>query len=326
MSESNTSQNQVVPADRNIVQPVQKTFVPPSEGELITSLRTNNTYTIGQQIGEGNFGIVYGCTDIWRNELAVKVLKPIKTYDAVRAEAEAEFTKLVALRHPNTTYIHDAFEYRDTFYIITERCFCPVSSLFAMPDFHGLTWVMPIARCLLQAVHFLHVNNVVHQDIHPGNVFTTFVRDEMPTEGTAIQFKLADLGVAKLFEEVDGENTRNQSILPPEVVSPTEYGPMDHHIDIYNVGLLLLQLAISKERVFTPEEVLSGTPREIAVTLPPPLNFALSKALRRHVPYRTSDAMKLWRDLNTIMPATPPLLPDPPPSTPEGSDPPCEKP
>lgn len=296
-------------SDQPIVSSVQlpeKQFVPPSPGEVITSLLTHNTYTIGQKIGEGNFGIVYSCTDIWGNELAVKVLKPLGlSYEKIKASAEAEFVKLVALRHPKITYIYDAFEYRDTFYIITERCFCPVSSLFAIQNFNGMAWVMPIARCLLQAVHYLHLNNLAYQDIHSGNVFTAFVKDEMPTDAKAIQFKLADLGVAKLFNEVDAKNTRPQWILPPEILRPQEYGPVDYHIDLYHVALLLLQIAVSKELVFTPDQVLAGRPREMAEGLPSPLNFALGKALRRHVPHRTSGAMELWRDLQPSLTVPP---------------------
>jgi serine/threonine-protein kinase len=291
-----------------------RNYMPPSPGEVITSLMTNNTYTIDDVIGEGNFGVVYSCSDTWNNELAVKVLKPRgKAYDEIRDAAEAEFLKLLALRHPSITYIYDAFEYRDTFYIVTERCLGPVTNLFDLDDFNGLVWVMPIARSLLQAVHFLHINNLVHQDIHSGNVFTTFVNDEMPSDAKAIQFKLADLGVAKLFQEVNAENTRAQWMLPPEVLHPDEFGPVDYRIDIYHVGLLLLQLACSKNLTFTVEEVLAGKPREIAETLPSPLNFALSKALRRHVAYRTSSAMELWRDLTTSLPTTPPELQIPAP-------------
>jgi len=303
------------PGDKLIAAPLpaqfllvaKKTFVPPASGEIITSIRTQNTYTIGSSIGEGNFGMVYSCTDTWNNDLAVKVLKPLGLpYDKIKAAAEAEFVKLVALRHPNITYIYDAFEYRDTFYIVTERCFGPVSGIFNIPNFDGRLWIMPIARCLLQAVHFLHINGMVHQDIHPGNVFATFVKDEMFTNDKAIQFKLADMGVAKLFQEVDGQNTRNNSILPPEFLRPAEFGPMDYRIDLYHVGLLLLQLAHSKEMTFSEQEILAGSPREMAEALPPPLNFALGKALRRHVPARTSGAMELWRDLNASMPTSPP--------------------
>lgn len=297
-----------------------KMAIQPTADEVITSLRTGISYTIGEKIGEGFFGIVYSCQDQWENELAAKVLKPLgKPYETVRASAEAEILKLLALRHPNITYIYDAFECRDTFYIITERCFCPLSQLFALKDFNGFAWLMPIARCLLQAVHYLHVNGVVHQDIHSGNVFTSFAKDEMQTDARTIHFKLADLGVAKLLSEVNAHNTRADWMVPPEVLNSTEFGPTDHRIDIYHVGLLLLQFGLSKQLTFTREEILAGRPREMAALLPPPLNFALEKTLRRHVAFRTSTAMELWRDLRaptqaspTSTLALPPANPPPP--------------
>ncbi|MBI3736190.1 serine/threonine-protein kinase [Candidatus Sumerlaeota bacterium] len=302
------------PGEDHAPEVTPKAYFPPAPGEVITSLLTRNTYTIGQIIGEGHFGVVYSCTDAWDNDLAVKVLKPRgKPYAGIKAAAEAEFGKLVALRHPSITYVYDAFEYRDTFYIVTERCLGPVSGLFALNDFKGSLWIKPIARSLLQAVHFLHINGVVHQDIHSGNVFTTFVKDEMPTDAKAIQFKLADFGVAKVFHEIDAQNTRAEWMLPPEVLRPDEFGPIDSRIDIYHVGLLLLQLALSKDVQFTQAEVLAGKPRELAEALPPPLNFSLAKALRRHVPHRTFSPMELWRDLNTVLPSTPrQLQPGPP--------------
>ncbi len=290
--------NPIVPA--NPLPPAEtKVCVYPLPGETVTSQQTGNTYVIGDRIGEGNFSIVYSCRDTWNNELAAKVLKPHGTYEKVRGSAIAELQKLVMLRHPNITYIYDAFEFRNTFYLIVERCFCPLKNLFGMPKFNGTHWLFPIARCLLQAVDYSHINHFVHQDIHTGNVFTALVKDEMPTEAKAIQFKLADFGVAKLMGEVDAANTRANWLLPPEVLHPKEFGPTDHRIDIYHLGLLLLQLALSKEIQFTLEETLRGKPREMAETLPPPLNFALSKALRRHVASRTNSAKELWRDLQS---------------------------
>jgi len=276
-----------------------KQVVPPSPGEVITSLATGNTFTMGGVIGEGSFGVVYECTDVWNNDLAAKVLKPIGSYDAVRASAEEELAKLRTLRHPFITYVFDAFEFRDTFYIITERCYGPLKGLFGLKDFNGSLWLMPIARCLLQAIHYLHVNKFVHQDIHSGNVFTALVKDEMiPTDRNAVVFKLGDLGVAKLLDELDARNTRAQWMLPPEVLKPEEFGPIDHRVDIYHTGLLFLELAHSKQLRFSAEEIMQGKPREMALTLAAPLNFALEKALRRHVQFRTADTMELWRDLH----------------------------
>ena len=120
-----------------------------------------------------------------------------------------------------------------------------------------------------------------------------------------IECDLGDLGIARLFEELGAANTRAQWMLPPEVLNPSEFGPIDYRLDIYHVGLLLLQIAVSKELRFTREEVLDGKPREMALALAPPYNFALEKALRRHVPFRTASAMELWRDLRSLQADSP---------------------
>jgi eukaryotic-like serine/threonine-protein kinase len=214
--------------------------------------------------------------------------------------------RLLLLRHPYITYAFDAFEFRDTFYIITERCYCPISNLFNLANFDGKVWIIPIARCVLQAVEFLHVNQYAHQDIHPNNVFAAFARNEMNAKDPgAIHFKLGDLGVSKLFAELDAVNTLAEWIRPPEALDPAEFGPLDRRIDIYHIGLLFLQLAHNVELRFSRDEILVGRPREMALELPAPLSFALEKALRRHAAYRTGSAAELWRDLHS-----PPGLPD----------------
>jgi eukaryotic-like serine/threonine-protein kinase len=272
----------------------------PTPGEVITSLLTNCTYAIGEPIGQGSFGIVYACVDDWNNNLAAKVLRPTKPPQEIQAAALAEMNKLVLLRHPQVTYFYDAFEYRNVCYIVTERCASSIADLMTRDWFHGPIWTLPIARSLLQAVQFLHLNEYAHQDIHAGNVFVLEARNELnPQEPTAMQFRLGDLGVAKLFSEIRPENTRAQWMLPPEVLSPSEFGPPDHRVDIYHCGLLLLQLELSKEVRFTKEEILDGRPRQMALELRAPYNFALEKALRRHVSMRTESARELWRDLNS---------------------------
>lgn len=242
---------------------------------------------MGESIGEGSFGLVFACTDGWRNDLAVKVMKPVRSCEEVQAATMAEVQRLLLLRHPHITYVYDAFEYCDTFYIVTERCYCPLTQLFTLDKFDGSVWIMPIARCLLQAVQYLHVSQYAHQDIHLNNVFAALVRDEMSAANPgAINFKLGDLGVSKVFGELDAANTLAEWMRPPEALEPEEYGPLDYRIDIYHLGLLFLQLAHSKELRFTREDILAGRPREMALPLSPPLNFALEKTLRRRIYFR----------------------------------------
>jgi serine/threonine-protein kinase len=292
---------EVAPIPAAPAEPPPRSITHPTPGESITSTLTGQTYVMGEKIGEGSFGVVYACTDGWNNRLAAKILKPRqKTYEEVKASAEGELQKLVLLRHPYITHVFDAFECRDTFYIITERCDFTLADFFPKNWFRGQLWILGVARCILQAVEFVHLNGMVHQDIHPGNVFATLVKDELlPQESGATQFRLGDLGVAKFFGELSPQNTRAKWMLPPEVLDSSQFGPLDSHIDIYHCGLLFLQLALSREMQFSSEEIQSGKPREMALELPQPFNFALEKALRRHVSLRTANVMELWRDLNS---------------------------
>lgn len=156
------------------------------------------------------------------------------------------------------------------------------------------------ARGLLQAVHFLHCNNYVHQDIHGGNVFVAALHDDMAPNETIFLFILGDLGITKMVTEMDAANTLlAEWMRAPESLDPNEYGPMDHRMDIYHCGLLFLQVLLGRPLTFTREEVLNGSPRQMAVEMGTPFSFALEKALRRHVEYRTASALEFWRDLNT---------------------------
>jgi len=112
MSEITTIPTASSPPDAetsDVATAVQPVFTPPAPGELITSEATRNTYKIGSLIGEGNFGYVFECTDTWENELAVKILKPKGSYEQIRDSAILEYQKLRHLRHPNITYVYDAF-------------------------------------------------------------------------------------------------------------------------------------------------------------------------------------------------------------------------
>jgi serine/threonine-protein kinase len=272
----------------------------PTPGSQITSLTTNNTFTFGDWIGEGFFGTVYACTDVWNNSLAVKILKPLLPNDALRESAEHELGMLRELRHPNITFVHDAFEFQSSYFIVTERCEYSLDAVLRTKTPNGMLWLIPVARCLLQAVHYLHVNGYAHQDIHPANVMAAYLKDEMmPSRPEAVHFKLSDLGVAKLAHELTVTDLRKRSIMPPEVLEPETYGPLDQRIDIYHLGLLLLQLAYSRPLEFTVDEILAGRPREMALALSAPYSIALEKALRRRVIYRTATAMELFRDLHS---------------------------
>jgi eukaryotic-like serine/threonine-protein kinase len=282
-------------------------FVPPSPGETIVSNLTGTTYTIGDQVGAGNFGIVWHCTDPFGTDQVVKVLKPLQPLQHLRERGLAEVQKAFFLRHPNITYVYDFFEYRETMHIVYERCGSPLDSLFGLQNFSGAIWMPAIARCVLRALGFMHSNNFVHQDLHLRNVLIAWAKDEMLLDQPgSISFKVADLGLAKLAHEMDAQNTVLADwIRAPEAFDVAQFGPMDHRMDLYHAGLLFLQVMLGKEVRFTKDEVMEGQPRKIAEQLPPPFGPAIAMALRRHAAHRHPNALQFWQAM------CPPKLPAP---------------
>ncbi len=274
------------------------TFQPPATGEQFDV--NGRRYWIGEKVGQGAFSTVYECTDEWGNELAAKVLLPRNLpYEQIRDHYFREFQKLRDLRHPNITYIRDAFESRDTFYLILERC---SFTLFHLTNFQGLTpdsWIPYVARDILQGLDYIHANGYVHKDIHPGNVFVSEAQARMvPTKQSVWSFKIADLGIAGLETEIRPNTQWAQWMLPPEVFDPKEFGAIGRTVDIYHTGLLLLALTMNRVPAFTKEEIMGGKPRQLAEASSSKYGRVIAIALRRHPAVRFQAAIDFWRAIS----------------------------
>lgn len=277
-----------------------KVFTPPASDEVIWN--GDCCYYMGPMIGQGAFGAVYECMDDWANDLVAKVILPQeRTYEQVRDEWLKELTSLMHLRHPNITYVHDAFEYRDTFYLIIERCSQSLNDLLAMPGIQGEIWLPYVASDILQALHFLHGLGYVHKDLHPGNIFISHIRDKMvPSKDPVIQFKIGDLGISRLESDIRVFGTiLAQWMLPPEFLDSMNFGVVGRQVDIYHVGLLLLRLITGNDFTFNESDIVNGIPRQIAENHSSPFAPVVAKALRRHVDARTQSALELWRDISS---------------------------
>lgn len=276
-------------------------FSPPATGESI--LIDGHYYFIGAEIGKGAFGTVYECSDEWRNRLVAKVLMPRdRPYDEIKDNWNSEIQKLLALRHPNVTFIHNACEYKDTFYLILERCSHTLESVISYPGLTPDLWIPWVARDVLQGLNYIHTFGYVHKDIHPGNVFVAESRDAMvPSKETVWSFKIGDLGISRLETDMRVMNTLlAQWMLPPEALAPEEFGSVGRTVDVYHVGLLLLALANRGIPSFTHEQIVAGEPRKMAEASSSKFAPAIAKALRRHVAARTPTALQFWRDIASV--------------------------
>lgn len=277
-----------------------KTFVPPSTGEMITC--GNTRYFIGGQIGRGAFSVVFDCLDEWGNQLAAKVLLPQnRSYEAVRKEWLHELQNLQQLRHPQITFIHQAFEWKDTFYIIVEKCAFTLKFLIEAPDTNGEIWLPYVSRDILNGLQYIHDQGYVHKDLHPGNIFVSEQRDPMlPDNEPVWKFKIGDLGISRLEGDIRHFNTiLAQWMLPPEFLRPDEFGFVGKHVDIYHVGLLLLSLLLNQIPNFTQDDIIAGRPRQLAERLSSRYSRVIAQALRRHVHARTPSAIDMWREISS---------------------------
>lgn len=270
-------------------------FVPvhmPQPGTTLQSARGN--YLVRSVIGAGVFGAVYECVGPFDQVYAVKVIRPAnRPYAEVRHEWESEVRRLMSLRHPNVVYIHDAFEEKSLFFLALERCDHPLHAMLGAPMQEGL--VVELARQLLAAVQFLHESDIVHDDLHPGNVLIS--QRDRPV------VKISDFGIS---HELRGAvairpNVVHHNIMAPEVVAA---GYTSKQSDLYQVGLLLYWM-VTGEPAIVPglpyqelvRIVSEGEPRKRAERIGTPLGDMIAKLLRRRDAYRYTSAREVWADL-----------------------------
>jgi serine/threonine protein kinase len=267
----------------------------PQPGTTLSSAR--GSYVVRAVIGAGEFGAVYECIGPFDQVYAVKMMRPAnRPYAEVQAEWALEVQRLMSLRHPNVVYIHDAFEQNNLFYLALERCDHALTVMLGTPMQEGL--VLELARQLLAAVQFLHDNDIVHDDLHPGNVLITHA--DRPI------VKLSDFGISHELRGMSAIRPKlvHHAIMAPEILAT---GYTSKQSDLYQVGLLLYWMLTGHPAMAldTPYPELvrlvnEGDPRRRAEEIATPLGALIAKTLRRRDAYRYATAKEVWADLRDL--------------------------
>jgi eukaryotic-like serine/threonine-protein kinase len=288
--------SQPVPSSHGpLTQHMAPTIRFPEPGTVLTSPR--GSYAVTEVLGSGAFGAVYECVGPFDQVYAVKMVRPAnRPYGEVQAEWAREVQRLMSLRHPNVVYIHDAFEQGHLFYLALERCDHALSAMLGSPMQEGL--VLELARQLLAAVQFLHDADIIHDDLHPGNVLITHT--DRP------QIKISDFGIS---HELRGMNAVRPSIVHHAIMAPEilASGYTTKQSDIYQVGLLLYWMLTGESAIDMQadyaglaKQVGGGEPRKKAELLGTPLGALIAKMLRRRESFRYSTAREVWADLREL--------------------------
>jgi serine/threonine-protein kinase len=267
----------------------------PQVGSVLASKR--GEYRVQRVIGTGEFGAVYECIGPFDQLYAVKVIRPAnRPYQDVQAEWARETQRLFSLRHPNIVYLYDAFEQDLLFYQALEKCEHALSDMLKTPMQEGL--VIELARQLLAAVQFLHDQDILHDDLHPGNVLVS--HQDRPV------LKISDFGISAELRGAPAirPNVVHHKIMAPEILTS---GMTSKQSDIYQIGLLLYWMLVGEPAIppNLPYQdlvrfVSEGEPRKRAEMIGTPLGALVAKMLRRRDAYRYTSAREVWAELRLL--------------------------
>ncbi|EEF43871.1 calcium-dependent protein kinase 21 [Ricinus communis] len=220
----------VKPAPAPIIKPVQKpeTIL----GKPLDDIR--QFYTLGKELGRGQFGITYLCTEnsTGHTYACKSILKRKLISKSDREDIKKEVQIMQHLSgQPNIVEFRGAYEDRQSVHLVMELC--AGGELFDRIIAKGHYSERDAARIckdIVNVVHACHFMGVIHRDLKPEN-FLLASKDEGAT------LKATDFGLSVFIEE--GKTYRDKVgsayYVAPEVLSRS-YGK---EIDVWSAGVIL---------------------------------------------------------------------------------------
>jgi serine/threonine protein kinase len=261
----------------------------------------DRTYRIEDRLAQGPCGFVYAGRDDWDTEVVIRVLWPFtRPYADVRESWLQQGPALQRSAHPNLVHIYDSFEHQDRFHLVLERCAYRLESFLELPTWNGARWFHAVAGSVLCGLDHIHGAGYNHRNLHPRNIFCAMGLDGThPAALPPGAIKIGDFGVTHLIGNVDVMNTQlARWLTPPEYLNPSQFGLMDHRVDIYQAGLLLLAVLLGRIPLFTFEQIAAGVPSQTAARLTSSFGRTLARALEVEVKNRFDSARELWQELS----------------------------
>lgn len=193
-------------------------------------------YSLGRELGRGQFGITFECTDKSTGErLACKAISKMKLKtDHCKDDARREVAILHHLvGHPYVVSFRGAYEDDVNLYLVMELC--SGGELFNRIIEMGLYSERKAAEMFSVMVTFIahcHHMGVIHRDLKPENFL--LAADDGPD---ADLLKATDFGLSLFFKEgqVLKERVGSAYYIAPEVLEH-KYG---HECDIWSAGVIL---------------------------------------------------------------------------------------
>lgn len=196
--------------------------------------RISDKYVLGRELGRGEFGVTYLCTDReTRESLACKSISKKKLRTAVDIEdVRREVAIMSSLPdHPNIVKLKATYEDNEAVHLVMELC--EGGELFdriVARGHYSERAASAVAKTIAEVMRMCHANGVMHRDLKPENFL--FANKK---ENSAL--KAIDFGLSVFFKpgEKFSEIVGSPYYMAPEVLK-RNYGP---EVDVWSAGVIL---------------------------------------------------------------------------------------